>query len=317
MEHDVYEFVRRAQQGLQDEYIRIRKRAADDPGTAGDQGEENWATLFREWLPSYFQVVTKGRILADSGYVSPQIDLLVLYPSYPPILLDKKLYLSGGVAAAFECKTTVTAADITKTVETSAALRRALPKRYGSPYKELHSGILYGLLAHSHSWRAARSDPIANIQRALWDSDAEAVSHPRESIDFITISDLASWHVSKLTYLSPFRIGYGPDDRSRYGPNGTAGTAYACHAIGSDRQADHFSPVGSLLSRLYSALAWDFPDMRPLEDYFRQLHLSGSGKGHMRTWGIDIYSELIRDRVFRGDLSNGVLAIYDEWRVAF
>ena len=67
MEHDVHDFVRRAQKELQEEYLRIRKRAAEDPGTAGDQGEENWATLFREWLPGYFQVITKGRILADSG----------------------------------------------------------------------------------------------------------------------------------------------------------------------------------------------------------------------------------------------------------
>ena len=86
------------------------------PSTAGDQGEENWATLLRKWLPNYFHIVTKGRILTDSGYASPQVDILVLYPSYPKILLDKKLYLSGGVAAAFECKTTLKAADIKKAV---------------------------------------------------------------------------------------------------------------------------------------------------------------------------------------------------------
>jgi hypothetical protein len=47
--------------------------------------------------------VTKGRILTETGYASPQIDVLILHPSYPKILLDKKMYLSGGVAAAFEC----------------------------------------------------------------------------------------------------------------------------------------------------------------------------------------------------------------------
>jgi hypothetical protein len=127
MDHDIHEFVRRSQKELQEEYDRIQKRATEDPGTAGDQGEENWATLFREWLPRYFHIITKGRILTDTGYASPQIDLLVLYPSYPQILLDKKLYLSGGVAAAFECKTTLTAAHIKEAVETSAALKRAQP----------------------------------------------------------------------------------------------------------------------------------------------------------------------------------------------
>src|SRR5229473_1687089 len=102
MDHDIHDFVRKAQGDLQAEYLRIRRRATEDPGTAGDQGEENWATLLRSWLPQYFHVITKGRILTQDGYVSPQIDVLVLSPAYPEILLDKKIYLSGGVVAAFE-----------------------------------------------------------------------------------------------------------------------------------------------------------------------------------------------------------------------
>jgi hypothetical protein len=315
MDHDIHDFVRRSQKELQDEYVRIQKRATEDPGTAGDQGEENWATLFREWLPQYFHVITKGRILTDTGYASPQIDLLILYPSYPRILLDKKLYLSGGVAAAFECKTTLTAAHVKEAVETSAALKRALPKRDGSPYKELHAGMIYGLLAHSHSWQGAKSKPIQNIEDALWDSDAAAVGHPRECIDFITVSDLATWKVTKMTYLSPLLPFYNDEIRKIYGPDGSATTGYICCAIGADRQKDYFSPIGSLLSGLFSALSWIFPDMQQIEEYFRKVNLVGSGQGRMRLWDINIYSEKIRDRVYRGQLSNGVP--YDEWHIAF
>ena len=53
------------------EYVRIQKRATEAPGTARGQGQGNWATLFREWLPRYFHVVNKGSILTDSGYASP------------------------------------------------------------------------------------------------------------------------------------------------------------------------------------------------------------------------------------------------------
>lgn len=314
MDHDIHDFVRRSQEELEEEYDRIQKRATEDPGTAGDQGEENWATLFREWLPRYFHVITKGRILTDTGYASPQIDLLVLYPSYPHILLDKKLYLSGGVAAAFECKTTLTAAHVKEAVETSAALKRALPKRDGSPYKELHAGLIYGLLGHSHSWQGAKSKPIENIENALWDSDAAAVGHPRECIDFITVSDLATWKVMKTTYISPLLPLY-KNIAKIYGPNGSAQTAYVCCAIGADRQKDYYSPIGTLLSGLFSELAWLFPDMRQLEEYFRKVNLPGSGQGRMRLWDIHIYSEKIRDRVYRGQLSNGVP--YDEWHIAF
>src|SRR5437762_4573040 len=107
MDHDIHNFVQRSQRELQDEYLRIQKRATEDPGTAGDQGEENWATLLRSWLPHTYHVVTRGRIVGHEGAASPQVDVLVLQPAYPPQLLDKKLYLAGGVAAAFECKVTL------------------------------------------------------------------------------------------------------------------------------------------------------------------------------------------------------------------
>ena len=68
--HELHDFVVSSQKQIADEYVRIQKRAKEDPGTAGDQGEENWATLLRHWLPSYFHVVTKGRILAENGFAS-------------------------------------------------------------------------------------------------------------------------------------------------------------------------------------------------------------------------------------------------------
>jgi len=315
MNHDIHDFIKNSQNDLQEEYARIQKRATEDPGTAGDQGEENWAALLRNWLPSYFHIITKGRILTDSGYTSPQIDVIVLHPSYPKILLDKKLYLSGGVAAAFECKTTLTAAHVKDAVATAAQINRALPLRTGSPYKELHSGIIYGLLAHSHSWNGQKSKPIENVENTLRQADQSYVQHPRECIDFITVSDLATWHVSKMTYLSPMLPFYNEEIKKIYGDNGCATTAYVCSEIGADGQRDNFSPVGTLLYRLFSRLGWMFSDMRPLEEYFRKVDLVGSGQGCMRRWDIEIYSDKIRDRVYRGDLLNGVP--YDEWHICF
>ena len=65
------------------DYERIRARSRDDPGTAGDQAEEDWAAILRNWLPANYTVVTKGRILFEDGTSSPQMDVLVLSPSYP------------------------------------------------------------------------------------------------------------------------------------------------------------------------------------------------------------------------------------------
>ena len=44
--HDIHDFIISSQKEIADEYIRIRKRTLEDTGTAGDQGEENWASIF-------------------------------------------------------------------------------------------------------------------------------------------------------------------------------------------------------------------------------------------------------------------------------
>ena len=81
--HDLDDFMLAAADEMASEYESFQKRVKEDPGTAGDQGEENWATLLREWLPSTYHVVTKGRILSHQGVASPQIDVLVLHSTYP------------------------------------------------------------------------------------------------------------------------------------------------------------------------------------------------------------------------------------------
>src|ERR1700709_1795937 len=95
--HELDTWVSQTTSEMASEYYRIRARASEVPGTAGDEGEENWAQLLREWLPSSHEVRTKGRILAHDGAASRQIDVVVLRPGYPKKLLDKKLYLTSGV----------------------------------------------------------------------------------------------------------------------------------------------------------------------------------------------------------------------------
>ena len=101
-QHELLDFLKRTNEDIEREYERISWRVSEDPGTAGDQGEENWKKLLKLWLPSGFEIVTKGRILGTNGNASPQLDVIVLSPDYPKQLIDCKLYLAGGVVAAFE-----------------------------------------------------------------------------------------------------------------------------------------------------------------------------------------------------------------------
>ena len=106
--------------------------------------------------PTY-QVVTKGQIINREGKASRQIDVLVLQPFYPKSLHSEKHYFSAGVAAAFECKNTLKTSHIDEAVGICADLKDLYPVRTGSPYKELNAPIVYGLLAHSHSWKGENS----------------------------------------------------------------------------------------------------------------------------------------------------------------
>ena len=96
--HDLIDFIRQVTAEMSYEYARIQRRTHEDPGTAGDQGEENWATLLRDWLPSTYEVVTKGRIIGEGGGISPQVDVIVLKDVYPRKLLEKKSALSTGIS---------------------------------------------------------------------------------------------------------------------------------------------------------------------------------------------------------------------------
>jgi len=102
------------------------------------------------------------------------------------------------------------------------------------------------------------------------------------------------WQCFKTTFLSPKHLSGNEALQKTYSTNGCSTTGYVCRAIGKGMQKEALSPIGGLLSGMFSRLAWTFPDMRQLADYFSRVNLGGGGEGRMRQWPIDIYSEGIR-----------------------
>lgn len=312
-DHDLHTFMAQITTEMGYEYDRIYARAAEDPGTAGDEGEENWARLLKEWLPPSYHVETKGRLIGHDGRVSPQIDVVVLKPAYPRKLLEKKIWLAGGVSAAFECKTTLTAAHVTASVTRCAAFKKLYAARQGTPRLELRSPLIYGLLAHSHSWKGERSDPIGNIQRAL-DAGAFSVTHPRYEMDVLCVADLATW---SSTYVSRYEAAWNPDAEAEltsvFGATCGPMTAMNCSSPSSEWQHPSFRPVGSLLDDLTRRVAWTDTSVRDIADYFRMANLGGSGSGTMRPWPLSTYSPAVAREIAAGKMTNGVP--WDEWAV--
>ncbi|MFI7155849.1 DUF6602 domain-containing protein [Micromonospora chalcea] len=190
--HEMRTFFDSALAEMAAEYQRIYARSTEDPGTAGDEGEANWSKLLRDWLPSDLHITTKGRILGANGIASPQVDVVVLASDYPRALRDKKVYMAGGVLAAFECKNTAKRSDFKKFFDNAKQISRiaSLGFREGTYFDEAFSPIFYGLLAHGHNLGGAHAARTAD---RLIDSGHQQAAHPRQLPDIVCISNLFTW----------------------------------------------------------------------------------------------------------------------------
>lgn len=325
MENDVISIVKQFSRKIQDEYQRIQIRSTEDPGTAGDNGEENWKYLLTQWLPSKYKIVTKGRIMNSKGKCSPQVDILVLSPAYPQAMVDTKEYFAGGVMAAFECKLTLKKEHIKKSLETAAIIARLVDEEYHrTPYQELNSPLIYGLLAHSHTWKGKKSKPNDNIETAIHYFSNTICKHPREVIDLVCIADIAVWTSHKM-------IIYGKDLlkqlKPRYSSNVNAWKdAQKCSGLietnfcqssrstqQTEKSREAFTPVGSFISELMEKMAWRDEDMKPIVQYFTRSNVRGGGQGYCRIWPLSVLNSQIINELSKKGLSTGNK--WNEWSI--
>lgn len=310
LSNDLIDFMSSAAREMGEEYVRIQKRTTEDPGTAGDQGEENWATLLRNWLPPIFQIVTKGRILSHNGIASPQVDVLVLQPEYPKHLLDKKLYLAGGIIAAFECKLTLKSKHIEDFIKNSVEIRSNAENRKGSPFRELQSPIIYGLLAHSHSWKGENSTPVENIIIKLFEADKTYITHPIQMPDIICVADLECWSSIKSVILGNKEL---TKMIPNYGEDGSVicMSTYLGRSYWPGQWRENYNSIGAMLTSLYRKIAWEYPNLRKLSNYFTVANLEGSGQGGARIWEEKIFSDEIIEKILLGQLKT--VGDWEEW----
>ncbi|WP_406636960.1 DUF6602 domain-containing protein [Pseudarthrobacter quantipunctorum] len=311
-EHELQTFLRQDLVEIESEYERIYSRSTEDPGTAGDEGEENWKALLEQWLPNSYKVVTKGRIIGVDGKASPQVDVIVLRPSYPERLLNKKLYLVHGVAAVFECKTTVTAKHIREATETAAKISALSGPRTGTPYRELTSPPLYGLLAHSHSWKKEGSTPRENIDEYLTEGQQQA-KHPRDLINVVCVADLAIWELGIMPYMGGIYSGVEwRGQNNLYGLPEEGGALTMYQRWHEDSGQPEANPLAVLIAMLFQRLGWEDPELRPLADYFRLAGLQGASQAMTHPWPLfDVYTPDLAAQLQAGALVNG--SAWNEW----
>lgn len=316
--HELKTFLAQDVREMASEYQRIRGRSLEDPGTAGDEGEEVWAELLRQWLPEDYTIVTKGRILGADGSAGPQVDILILCPGYPKRLLNKKLYLAGGVIAAFECKNTLTAKHVTDSFKRAAKINVITGSRAGTPFAEMVPGIEFGLLAHSHAWKTPTSQPKQLIDSALQASMMQ-LARPSDPPSLICVADLACWTVVRFVYDGPMLM--SPEVwRARQASTGLPdhGACWVGHFRHTEAlPADQAPPnaITAAIAFLLGRLAHDNAPVRPLSQYFHAAGISGSSSPvTTRYFSFEILSDEVRANLPR-KLTNGIIG--SDWSMVF
>lgn len=325
--HILNDFMEDVTREMSSEYERIQKYAVEDPGTAGDQGEENWAALLREWLPQHYRVVTKGRLINEKGARSPQVDIIVLKPSYPAKLVSVKHYLLSGVAAVFECKTTLKKKDIDEAVETCAEVKSMFTTWNGTPYEELHAPVIFGLLAHAHSWKKSDIDNTVTIKKHLIKAVTTHADHPRLEIDLLCVANLVNWVHS--TYLqigdySHLSRGSTVSEIKKYEANASEDsereavfTSYDGHIHMDGQEGGYLGSkhqVGAFIIALYSKLAWKDVVSRDFVQYFRVALKDTHASFEPREWPSSVLSDEAKKMYASRTMPRGG---WSEWRGVF
>jgi hypothetical protein len=309
-EHSLQKFVKDAASQIQSDYDAIRLHASADPGTAGDSAEASWVSVLKDWLPPSFRVETKGRIIGPNGELSDQVDIVVLKPSYPPKLAEKKIWLAAGIAAVFECKLTLKHEHVQRTFDSCVKLKRLFVPRLGTPYSELHAPAFFGLLAHSHNWKTSPSELLEN---KILEAE-KSVSHPRELVDFICVADVGCWstHIivgitqRELQPLLILSLIEQPNFIHTLQNLPILGmqTVYVGPVKTTNGSSFNPDPVGALIFSLLDKLAWLHPELRDIAAYFQSVGVDGSRGGKLRFWPVSLLSESLQLDIHSGKLQD-------------
>jgi len=287
------------------EYGRILKRAKEDPGTAGDEGEESWAELLRNWLPATYHVVTKGRILFADDTATPQIDILVLTPNYPLHLRNKKMYFAGGVVAAFECKLTLRASHLRELLRTSEVIKSGSVAG-SNPYEALNSPILYGLLSHSHSWtkKIPVSNQIFGVMKKLVASSGFDFEKARLYPDLVCISDTGIFCYGKSFIFSEDAEGDEKEILSEAKANAVLSLSYNAYWSDDESSWMYGTVHGTLISFVMQKLAYYDVGLRSLTSYFKDTDIDAASIGFVSSTGIDLEEGVVERYFEAGGASN-------------
>lgn len=289
---------------MAEEYEEVFDRTSTTKGRvqeSGHQIEAAWKEFLSGWLPPHYEVKTRKYIVGevDSGENYEETDLVVLRPNYPKSLRDKTHVLAGGVAAAFSVKQTLDRKSIYEAAESCARLQRTLASREGTPRKELTRPFPFGLLAHSHGWKAHGSNPVHNVSKHLFEADQMHATNLRECLDLVCVPDLGTWnHIKSITpgwpIVPPIPEGL-PEEQIQDIVRATMKTKVRS-TFAPNHSRHHGDVLASFLTSLYSRLAVHDSGSGALADSFSLMGADSGGRDKCRIWDAEsVLTPSVRD----------------------
>lgn len=298
MGHVHHQWLEQVSEDMRRDYDRLHADAVSPAlvQQAGHGAESSWVRFLSAWLPPEYEVGRRKYIVPEKGSSTFETDLVVFRPSYPVALREREEILASGVAAAFSVKLTLDRAGLSEAARSATALTDGMAERRGSPRTEMQRPFPFGVLAHSHSWKAPASAPAANINDAVWTLDHAHADRPAKSLDLVCVADLGTWRRVFMPRV-PTVASLAPGQTPSY---------QAVTAMIDSSASTSPAPVAVLVSALFERLAADHPTMRPLADGLRLTGTSGEGSGLQRVWALqDVFSDEVRSRLLSGGWSTG------------
>lgn len=300
MTHQHHQWLSEIGEAITREYEELQVKVSGKPQAiqqVGHQAEAKWVALLESWLPPAYEVRTRKYLLLEdeSGPErSGETDIVVFHPSYPKSLRTKSEVLVSGVVAAFSVKTTLDRPGIESVIQEAAQVKAGVKSRGVTGQAAIETSPIYGLLAHSHKWKAPGSDPHSNVTTALEDFDKQYSSTPRTGLDLVCVADLNAW--SRHTFVS---LGREYDDDA-----GEFGNAFPHHVHSGflslspfvapqttpipipTLSPDQVPPVPAFISSLWRRLSRFHDDLRPFAEGLHATGTGGSGAGFAREWSV-------------------------------
>ncbi|MBP2524266.1 MULTISPECIES: DUF6602 domain-containing protein [unclassified Rhodococcus (in: high G+C Gram-positive bacteria)] len=311
MAHEHFQWLNEVGETITREYDQLQNQTSGTPSRiqqTGHRAEAKWAALLSAWLPPSYEVATRKYLLLEDEAgpdTSKETDIVVFHPSYPTHLRTNAAVLVSGVVAAFSVKTTLDRSGIEDAVSEAAAVKNGVMSRGYTARCDVEASPVYGLLAHSHCWKAPNSDPEANVSAALEEFDMVYSKTPRSGLDLVCVADLSLWSrhamgitremASEINRLSGQNLwregiqsGFMKLDRSDSAEGSQMGVA----------------PVAAFVSSLWTKLARHSPELTSIADGLRVTGTGGTATADMRWWAFDeVFSTGTLDNLRTGRLS--------------